>query len=215
MIRRDVNGDAAAAWRAALQARMTAALGVAETAGAAEIVAGAAEFVAERAGRAPVRDEELDRLLGEALCAAGRGDLALRLMRVPSDARWAAALAPSASPALRGAALRRWLAPYRGTARAGEIWMLDTRRLFRDTPEGVELLRFRLLAAALDALAAAIPPERGLDALALRAPAPENRRAAARLAREIRDFCALRLAEAARRCAWPRAPRILRADLIT
>ncbi len=205
---------AAGAWRARLRERLRAALGPAAAEPWADDAAAAvAVFLARAAGARPVRDDDVDAALGAALCELGRPEFAQRLIggRDGTSRHWRAALASGAPPALRHAALRRWLRPAGGATRREDVWTLDLGRLFRDEPTGLELARHRRLAAVLDALAESVPAEHGLAAIALRLPRDADRRAAA----ELRDFCAARLAEAARRRAWPRVPEILRADLRT
>jgi len=204
----------AAGWRARLRDRLRAALGsAADAPWADDLAAAVAVFISGQAGARPVRDDDADAAVGAALCALGRPECALRLLGGGAGpSLWRAALAPEAPPALRLAALRRWARPTAGAARAGRVWTLDLGRLFRDEPTGLELARHRRLAAVLDALAAALPAAEGLDALALRTPAGAGRRDAARF-EEWRALCRERLADAAARRGWPRAPDIVRADL--
>lgn len=198
------------AWRAAVCARLRDALGAAAP-WADDIAAAVSVWLAERAGAHPVRDEELDAAIAGALCALNRADLAARLLgSAPAADGWAPMLVGSAPPTLRVAALRRWLRPVRGETRPGEVWLLDVRRLFREAVAELDLGRFQLLAAVLDALAAGTAPRRGLNALVLRGVPPGSERHGSE---DVRSFCAARLAEAARRYGWPRPPEILRAEL--
>ncbi len=195
-------------WRIVLHARFARAVGpLAAEPWAAEIVAAAAHYLAERAGDAPVRDEQLDALLGAALCALGRSECVPPLIAgSPWNEQWAAVVGADASPVLRDVALRRWAKPAASDALGRATWILDARRIFRDEPSGLEIVRFRLLAAALDAIAAAVRPETGLETLAIRPPDNGSRD-------EIRAFCRTRLAGLAACRAWPRAPDVVWAEL--
>lgn len=201
-------------WRGALRDRLARALGdrAADEPWAVELAGAVAHFLEARAGARAVRDEDLDAVLGEALYAVGRAEAVPRLLQGGAGGdpeSWRTALPIGA---LRTAALRRWARPGAGETRRGAVWTLDLRRLFRDDPSGLDLGRFRLLGAVLDALAESVAPERGLDALAVRPPRTAGRRATA-IRAEIRAFCRARLAAAAAKRAWPRPPDVVWADL--
>lgn len=200
------------AWRAGVRARLCDAFGAtAAEPWADDIAAAVSVWLAERAGTHPVRDDELDAVIAAALWAYNRDDLAARLLGGVTGAHdWDQPLSRSASPTLRLAALRGWLRPIRGESRAGDVWLLDVRRLFREAAAELDLGRFQLLAAVLDALAAGVAPRRGLDVLVVRGVYVG---AARRDTGEVLSFCSARLAEAARRYGWPRLPEILRAEL--
>lgn len=200
------------AWRGVVQARMRDAFGVTAAAPWADDIAAAVSvWLAERAGAHPVRDDELDAVIAAALWAYNRDDLAARLLGgVTGAPGWDQLFSRSALPTLRVAALRRWLRPIRGESRAGDVWLLDVRRLFREAAAELDLGRFQLLAAVLDALAAGVAPRRGLDVLVVRGVCVD---AARRETDEVLSFCSARLAEAARRYGWSRLPEILRAEL--
>jgi|GEM_PF-4249283 hypothetical protein len=195
-------------WREELHRRLAGAMGSrAAESWAQEVVAAVADYLVEHVGMAAVRDEEINACLGEALCAVGRPECVPPLVAAAGWGDcWGVVLGPKAPPALRYAALRRWARPTPAGALGPDVWLLDAQRMFRDEPSGLDLVRFRLLAGALDAIAAAVSPDRGFDALAVRGPSTGSRA-------EILAFCRARLAGAAVRHAWPRVPDVVQAEI--
>jgi len=200
MIRLDSKAETEA-WQTVLTERLRQ-IGAADHLHAREAAAALSTYLAERRGGTPVPDAQLDTLLATALCAAGVCEpLPALLTGGRWTPAWRAVLGRDAPASLRALALYRCVRPVSGAICGERAWQLDLAPLLRTEPSGLELGRYRWLAAALDGLVAIEP--RGFDALILRAGSP------GRFGEEAAAFCRLRLEAAAARQGWRRAPAVI------